>query len=60
MSHCNVHFFAHSNYVLVSDSSEGLRILLECEVGSSPFFKKSRENISWLTSNHKEPTIKFP
>ena len=60
MGHSNVHFFAHGNNVLVSHPTEGLRILLECEVSCLPFFKQRRENIGRLAPDNKQPAIQFP
>ena len=60
MSHWNVHLLAHGNYVLVSNTTKWLRILLEGEVGCAPVLEQGWQNIRWLTSDDKQARVQLP
>ena len=60
VGHCDVHLLAHGHDVLVPDSAEGLRVLLEGEVGGAPLLEQGGQHIRRLTADHEQPRVEFP
>ena len=60
VGHCDVHLLAHGDYVLVPDPAEGLRVLLEGEVGGAPLLEQGGQHIRRLAADHEQPRVEFP
>ena len=60
VGHCDVHLLAHCDDVLVPDPTEGLRVLLEGEVGGAPFLKQGGQHVRRLPANDEQPRVELP
>ena len=55
--HLDAEISAHGLDVLIADTAERLRVLLEGQVCRAPLLEQGRQRVGRLTSDHKQPTV---